>query len=201
MKHTKNQYKNTEETPLEQLEIFLKLIADLNKEINIYAIGGTAMVLAGHKSATKDIDFFTTHSYEEIKSIFEIVGLKEKDSSKASNKWNFMDTRLDIFYSEYDQILGFPLHKSWKDNSTHLRKIGKVNLHILNWMDIISTKLQREEPRDFEDIIIIIEKEKINFTSFKKHFLEHAEIQSGSFKKGKLNLEFLEGELKKNGRL
>ncbi|HLD54980.1 MAG TPA: DUF6036 family nucleotidyltransferase [Candidatus Nanoarchaeia archaeon] len=201
MKHTENKYKNILESGEKQLEILLNLLADTNQQIDIYAVGGTAMVLAGHKSSTRDIDFFTTNSYQEIKNLFEKIALKEIDSTKACNKWKFMDTRLDIFYSDNEQILGFPLHEKWKENSTHLRKIRKVNLYILNWTDIIATKLARGEERDFEDIIIIIEKENLNFEEFKKHFLEQSEIHAGSFQKGKDNLKYLEKELKRNGRL
>ena len=52
-----NKYKNPINTKLEDLDTFLQLIADLDEEIELFAIGGTAMVLKNIKESTKDIDF------------------------------------------------------------------------------------------------------------------------------------------------
>ena len=40
-----NKYKNIEWTGKEELESFLQLIADLNQELEFFAIGGTAMII------------------------------------------------------------------------------------------------------------------------------------------------------------
>lgn len=57
-------YKNKESTNLEDLESFLQLIADLDYEIELFAIGGTAMILKNIKESTKDIDFLTISGQE-----------------------------------------------------------------------------------------------------------------------------------------
>src|SRR3989339_889765 len=97
MKHTENKYKNILESGEKQLEILLNLLADTNQQIDIYAVGGTAMVLAGHKSSRRDIDFFTTNSYQEIKNLFEKIALKEIDSTKACNKCKLVYLKLDRY--------------------------------------------------------------------------------------------------------
>ena len=55
-----NKYKNITLTNIEDLDSLLNLLADLNEPIELFAIGGTAMVLKKIKESTKDIDFLTT---------------------------------------------------------------------------------------------------------------------------------------------
>ncbi len=193
-----NRYKNDRKSGKEDLNSFIRILSDFNEEIDIYAMGGTAMVLAGHKPATRDIDFLTTKPHGEMRELLGKIGLKEISSDKICNKWIFSERRLDIFYSDSDQIMGFPLHSEWETNSELIKEIGLVKIYILNWIDIISTKLARGEFRDIEDIISIIKNEKINFKKFEKHFLENSEISAGSFDKCKNNLEELKKQLGEN---
>ena len=58
-----DKYKNKGIAKLEELDVFLNLLADLNEPIELFAIGGTAMVLKKIKESTKDIDFLTTEKY------------------------------------------------------------------------------------------------------------------------------------------
>lgn len=160
--------KNVINTNVKDLENFLQLIADLDREIELFAIGGTAMVLKNIKESTKDIDFLTTSNHEKIKELFRLAGLKEKDSSELCNKWYLNNIRIDIFYSEF--IMGVALPDDWRDLSEHIRDIGKLKLYILNWYDIIITKIARSEPRDIEDSIEIIQTQKINFNKLKKRY-------------------------------
>lgn len=163
-----NKYKNLKDTGNEELNRFLQLIADLNINIEFFAIGGTAMVLKNIKEATKDIDFLTTLTYKDIKKLFILAGLKEKSSSKLCNIWYLGNIRIDIFYESF--ILGTSLPEDWKQISEHIRDIGKLKLYILNWYDIIITKIARSESRDIEDIIKIIKTQKISFNKLKKRY-------------------------------
>lgn len=172
MKMYENVYKNPKDTGNKELENFLQLIADLDIEIELFAIGGTAMVLKNIKEATKDIDFLTTSDYEDIKKLFTLAGLKEKSPSKACNIWYLEDIRIDIFYEGF--ILGTPLPDDWKEISEHIRDIGKLKLYILNWYDVIITKIARSEPRDIYDSIKIIKTQGIDFDKLKKRYYELA---------------------------
>ena len=169
-----NQFKNLDLTGLTELENFLQLIADLDEEIELFAIGGTAMILKNIKEATKDIDFLTTAPYEKIKRLFILAGLKEKDPSKLCNIWYLGKIRIDIFHNEF--IMGFTLPDDWKEASIFLKNIGKLKLYILNWYDLIITKIARSEGRDIEDILDNIKAEKIDFKKLKKRYYGHAEI-------------------------
>jgi hypothetical protein len=71
--------------------------------------------------------------------------------------------------------MGVPLGNNWRGDSELIRTIGKVKLFILDWYEIIITKIARAEIRDYEDIINIIEHQKLDFKSLKKKYYEIAE--------------------------
>ena len=191
-----DKYKNLNESDIEELDSFIRLVATLDRELELYAIGGTAMVLSGHKPATKDIDFLTTLKQSEIKGRFDLIELKEIDTCPMCNKWRFNEKRLDIFYTETGMIMGFPLTDNWKENSKLFRKAGKTKIFILNWEDIISTKLARGENRDFEDILKILENEDIDFEKFEFDFKERADVCAGNTTRCYENLEELKQRIK-----
>ena len=120
--------KNKTNSSLKDLESFLQLIADLDKEIELFAMGGTAMVLKNIKEATKDIDFLTASDYETINELFRLAGLREKDSSKLCNIWYLGDKRVDIFYDEF--VMGITLPDDWRELSEYIRSIGKLRLYM-----------------------------------------------------------------------
>ena len=168
-----NKYKDIDITKMEDLNDFLNLIADLNKPLELFAIGGTAMLLKNIKESTKDIDFLTNEEYGKIKEMFILAGLKEESSSKLCNIWRLGKVRIDIFYDGF--IMGVPFPKDWKEKSEKIKEIGKVKLYILNWYDLIITKISRSEKRDIEDVISIIKTQDIDFKFLKKRYYSIAE--------------------------
>ena len=169
-----NKYKNKDITNIEDLNSFLQLIADLNEEIEFFAIGGTAMVLKNIKETTKDIDFLTTANYKKIKKLFELAGLKEESNSKICNIWYLDNIRIDIFYDEF--IMGTTLPEDSQELSEYIKSIGKLKLYILNWYDIIITKIARSELRDIKDSIKIIKSQNIDFNKLKERYYKLAEV-------------------------
>ena len=105
--------------------------------------------------------------------MFNLAGLKEKDTSKLCNIWYLENIRIDLFYDEF--IFGIILPNDWKEKSEHLKDVGKLKLYILNWLDIIITKIARNEQRDIDDAIGIIKAENINFKELKKRYYKLAE--------------------------
>ena len=168
-----NKYKNQSLTSSEDLDNFLNLIAALNESLELFAIGGTAMVLKKIKESTKDIDFLTSEKYEKIKKLFNLAGLKEESSDKICNIWRLNDIRVDVFYDGFIMEINFP--DDWKKLSEKIKEIGKVKLSIFNWYDLIITKISRAEKRDIEDIIAIIKSQNIDFEFLKKRYYSIAE--------------------------
>ena len=168
-----NKFKNIEIARIEELESFLNLLADLDESIELFAIGGTAMVLKNIKESTKDIDFLTTESYEKIKKLFTLAGLKEESPQKVCNIWRLGKIRIDLFYDGF--IMGIPFPEDWKKESKKIRDIGRIKLYILNWYDQIITKISRSEKRDIEDIIAIIKSQKLDFALLKERYYSIAE--------------------------
>lgn len=168
-----NKFKNVEITKLEDLNVFLNLLADLNEPIKLFAIGGTAMILKKIKESTKDIDFLTNERYGRIKKLFNLAGLKEESQNKARNIWRVKGIRVDIFYDGFIMGINFP--DDWIELSEKIKEIGKVQLYILNWYDLIITKVARAEKRDIEDIIAIIKSQKLNFDFLRERYYSIAE--------------------------
>ncbi len=168
-----NKFKNAEITNLADLNDFLNLIADLNKPLELFAIGGTAMVLKNIKESTKDIDFLTDERYEKIRDMFSLAGLREESPSKLCNVWRLGKTRIDLFYDGF--IMGIPSPRNWKELSEKIKEIGKIKLFILNWYDLIITKISRSEKRDIDDIISITKSQNIDFNFLKERYYSIAE--------------------------
>ena len=173
IKMYEEKYKNIIATNLDSLNTFLQLLADLDEELELYALGGTAMILKNIKETTKDIDFLTTENQEKIRKLFTLAGLKEKDTSKLCNIWYLDRIRIDLFYDEF--LFGISLPDDWRDKSEHIKDIGKVRLRILNWQDIVITKIARNEQRDIDDAIDIIKTENITFEALKERYYGLAE--------------------------
>ncbi len=166
-------YKNTSLTSSGDLDSFLNLIAALNEPLELFAIGGTAMVLKDMKESTKDIDFLTIEKYEKINKLFKLAGLKEESNGKACNIWRLNGLRIDIFYDGF--IMGIPFPSDWKELSEKVKEIGKIKLFILNWYDLIITKISRSESRDINDILTIMKSQKIDFNFLKERYYSIAE--------------------------
>ncbi len=168
-----DKYKNIGMAAGRDLSKFLNLLADLNEELELFALGGTAMVLKGIKESTRDIDFITTEPYSKIKRLFGLAGLKEEQAEKVCNIWRLDKVRIDIFYDGF--ILGVPFPDDWKQLSEKLQDIGKVRIFVLNWYDLIITKVARSETRDIDDVLAILKSQKIDFQMLKKRYYTLAE--------------------------
>ena len=71
--------------------------------------------------------------------------------------------------------MGIPFPEDWKEKSEKIKEMGKIKLYILNWYDLIITKISRSEERDIEDIIEIIKSQKVDFNFLKNRYYSIAE--------------------------
>lgn len=179
-----------------------------DRKIRLYALGGTALTIRGIKPSTLDIDINvgSESEYQYISGLFEEMGFK-KDGTM---KWTTQEgLRFDLFHSS--NILGTQLLPDSLKNAKFIRRFGSIELYTLSLENIIISKLARGFDRDFDDIKLILEKEKINVTNladryrktmqdsivshFKQKFLDLIDIKYREWGK-KLNTKLIE-EVKK----
>ncbi len=160
---------------IEDQETLFKVISQkLKKDLNCYAFGGNAMMYYGYKNATKDVDilFETEEERKEFVRVLLDIGYKRiglsgiysetqiKDPHKPE-MYMFKDERFDLFMGKI-----FRMHLS---NGMKKRVWGKYEyrlsekvftVYVLAKEDIILLKSVTNRERDFDDILLIIDKEK-----------------------------------------
>ncbi|MBI2111911.1 hypothetical protein HYT52_00040 [Candidatus Woesearchaeota archaeon] len=156
----------------EQEELF-QLISDyLEKDLTCIAIGGTAMMFSGYKTTTKDIDLVFKNNKERdifVKAIYSL-GYRQKtlkgiyDEKRIEHQgkpimFTRVDERFDLFV---ENIFGFKLDFSDKNIVQKQVFSGKkkLTLVVLPKEYIILLKSVTSRPKDFEDIVTIINLEK-----------------------------------------
>src|SRR3989339_258248 len=154
----------------EDQEALFKLISEyLEKDVECTAIGDTAMMFLGYKTATKDIDMVFQNEKDRgifIKAI-EKIGYKERsirgvyDKKREQHKgkpkmFSRGEERFDLFVKN---VFGV---ETTKDMTQRNDFIGKKTLiiKILPKEDLILLKAVTNREKDMEDIEAIVEKEK-----------------------------------------
>lgn len=164
-----NNYKNQILSKYPEIRTFLETLA--NTDIKLYAMGGTAMVLANIKESTKDIDFMIT-SKKKIQKILQNAGFDlVQEGNLTIWKWN--NIRIDLFEDGF--ILGTHLLDDWEEKSEKIFEIGKAKIHILHWHDICISKIIRYETRDLEDCTKIVKEKKINLKELEQRYFNTCE--------------------------
>jgi hypothetical protein len=119
---------------------------ELENEIQLNAVGGTAMTLLGLKTSTLDIDFdMSSEDKKEFDRVLEIIphGFK-----------------IDRFTEGY--IFSQQLPEDYKENLQPIdEKFDKIGLFTLSPIDIVVTKISRLNERDEQDIESCIVKCKL----------------------------------------
>jgi len=156
---------NTED----QNTLFELIANNLKKDITCFAIGGTAMMFHGYKTATKDIDlvFHTKEDLDCFIAATELLGYREKaifgiyskEQEKGKNKPRMFtrgDERFDLFLKNVFSI------ELPEEMNGRFDFIGEKTLIMFTpppeWLIIMKITTNRE--KDFDDILTICEKEK-----------------------------------------
>jgi len=156
----------------EQEELF-QLISDvLEEDLSCIAIGGTAMMFSGYKTATKDIDLVFKNAKDRdifVKAIYDLgyrqktlKGIYDEKRIEHPGKPTMFtrgDERFDLFVVD---IFGFKLDFSDKNIVQKQVFSGrkKLTLVVLPKEYLILLKSVTSRPKDFEDIVVIINLEK-----------------------------------------
>lgn len=160
-------------TKEDQDSLFQLIARNLKRDVKCYAFGGNAMMYYGYKGATKDIDLLfekreDKHVFvDAISSLnYQKMSLKtiyperlEKDPQKPE-MYTRGDERFDLFVGNVFRTV---FSKNMKERTWGRYDFpGKYTLtvFVLAKEDILFLKGITHREKDFEDIKIIVEKEK-----------------------------------------
>lgn len=145
----------------------------LKRKVHLIACGGTALTLIGVKDSTKDIDFIIPieKEYDYLINTLKNLGYKNTSGVGWSREEEFT---FDLFRGNKvhtTELLESPLEKG---NNILLKEFTYIYVGILNYYDIIISKLFRGTGVDFDDCLDLIKfkREDINLEMLKERFLE-----------------------------
>lgn len=166
----------------ELFELIGSISKFIEKEIRMYALGGTALTILNIKKSTRDIDINieSNTDYEYICKIFN-----DLDFKRGGIRWITQEgLAFDLFHGS--NIMGTELLSDCINNSKFIKSFGNIKLYTLPLEDIIISKLARGDSRDFDDIKAILKIEKIDFKKFVQRYKETMETSLGGDYKQKL---------------
>lgn len=148
----------------------------LRRKISLIACGGTALTLLDVKASTKDVDFMVPNEadYKYLTKTLKDLGYKQATGSgwaKPGDVYIF-----DIFGGNLihtTELLESPLGDQ---NHIFLKEFSHLYIGILNYYDLISSKIFRGTPVDFEDCIMLVEARlnEIDINKLREHYKELA---------------------------
>ena len=147
----------------------------LKRRVHLIACGGTAMTLLGVKASTKDIDLVVPNEDEHK----YLIGILQQLGYKSASGWGWSRDDgfiFDLFRGSTvhtTQLLESPLEKG---NHTLFKEFSHIYLGVLNYYDIIISKLFRGNEVDNADCLALLKNKKneIDMVKLEKRFRETA---------------------------
>jgi hypothetical protein len=131
----------------------------LKRRVHLIACGGTAMTLLGVKESTKDIDLMVPKANEYTYLIKTLQQL----GYKSASGWGW--SRGDGFI--FDLFRGNSVHTTElvasplvDENHTLIKEFSHIYLGVLNYYDIIISKLFRGTEIDNEDCLVLVKNKR-----------------------------------------
>ena len=152
-----------------------KLIRDIDSfidhPVDIYLIGGGAMLYNKSKKKTKDVDFVvrSKESYDALISALKNMGFESirptpgMERTNISDMLSLDDYRIDIFESRVCGMLG--LSDGMADRSTLRIAYDKTRLFTCSSEDIFVFKSVTERTNDYEDCLRLIFSHDFDWTT------------------------------------
>ncbi len=170
----------------------------LKRKVRIIACGGTALTLLNLKESTKDVDFLIpeTQEYEYLVKTMIDLGYVRTTGTGWQKKQGFI---FDLFVGKTiftTELLESPLEMG---NHIPVKEFSSIYLGILNYYDLIITKLFRYTPIDINDCRTLLKEKikEINIKKLKTRFYETSSYDVSderNRKNFKYFLEFLKEE-------
>ena len=173
--------------------------AFLKRKVHLIACGGTALTLLNVKPSTKDIDLMVPNldEYEYLIGILKQLGYKSASGWGWKREDGFI---FDLFRGKSihtTELLESPLEKG---NHILVKEFNRIYFGVLNYYDIIISKLFRAAAIDINDCLVLAKNKKkdIDFKRLGKRFKETASFDVSEDKVNK-NFEHFLKILKKEG--
>ncbi len=147
----------------------------LRKRVRLIACGGTALTLLDIKASTKDVDLLIPDmgEYEHLIAVLKQLGYKPASGAGWGRGSGFI---FDLFRGKAvhtTELLESPLEKG---NNISAKEFSRIYLGILNYYDIIISKVFRATDVDIGDCILLIKskRKELDFRRLEKRFRETA---------------------------
>lgn len=143
----------------------------LKRRVRLVACGGTAMTLLNIKDSSKDIDFIVP----ELKEYKYLTGKLTEMGYRRSSQFGWKKDEGFIFDLYPDntvyctELIESPLAAG---NQMPFKEFARISVGILNYYDILITKLFRSSAIDIEDCLGLLKtaKKEIELKVFEKRF-------------------------------
>ncbi|MCX5715482.1 MAG: hypothetical protein NTV07_01200 [Candidatus Omnitrophica bacterium] len=173
--------------------------AFLKRKVCLIACGGTALTLLGVKDSTKDIDLLVPQpgEYEYLVGILKDIGYRQATGSGWMRGEGFV---FDLFKGNMvhtTELIESPLEKG---NNTPVKELNHIYLGVLNYYDLLISKLFRSSSVDIEDCLGLVRAKRtdIDIQKLKGRFSRTASFDVLGQQALK-NLEFFIKRLNKEG--
>ncbi len=172
----------------------------LKKKVHLIACGGTALTLLGVKPSTKDVDLLVPDlgEYNYLITILKQLGYKSVTGSGWRRGDGFV---FELFRGKSvhtTELLDSPLDKRCH---SLIKEWSHLYLGVLNYYDLIISKLFRGSSVDIEDCLALIKAKKkdISLKLLEKRFRETASFDVSEDRVNK-NLEHFLRVIKERGQ-
>lgn len=144
--------------------LFNEIDKNLTDKVNVYIIGGAALLFEGLKPATKDIDLILKNKdeFNAFNKSLIAINFKEENPSEIYKKMelsNIMirdDYRIDTFLKKVCKK--FALSNEMVKRSNQILSLKNISVNKCSNEDIFLFKSMTERPGDLEDCIELIKK-------------------------------------------
>jgi len=148
----------------------------MKRRVHLIACGGTALTLMGIKPSTKDVDFIVPHESEHkyLIKILKDLGYQQKSGAGWNRKGDLFI--FDLFAGKRihtTELLESPLKP---ENHKLFKEFSNIYIGILNYYDLIASKLFRGTSVDFEDCLMLVktQRDQIDIERIQGHYIELA---------------------------
>lgn len=142
-------------TKLQLFEVLEEWNRRLKRRVHLVACGGTAMTLLDIKASTKDVDFIAPveAEYHYLIRTLKKLGYERVTQSGWQRKGEIF--QFDIFPGNNIHTTGLLTSPLEEGRNYPLREYSHLYIGILNYYDLICSKLMRGTRVDFEDCLAL----------------------------------------------